>query len=418
MMSHKSTAAGRRPVEAAFHRMRSILSIAAAACAVSTTVYAQGFKVADTNVQVHGFVQQGYIFSNGNNFLTMDTTGGSGEMTDGGINASSQINKKLRVGMQLYARNIGQLGNGHPQLDWAFADYRFNQLIGVRGGKVKSALGLYNDTQDMEFLHTWALLPQSVYALDLRSVNIAHVGADVYGALSGKRAGSLNYTVYAGLIQDDPRGGYRYGIEDSGFKFKDGMHRHGYGLDLRWTAPVDGLQMGYSQVSMPGTADVTRTGVPFPLVLGLTSFRTNAVYGDYQKRAWHVSGEWRRVLVVAKLTPAIIPVTNVPTVAWYASAAYRIAKPLEVGAYYSHFVQNTNLDATLANNHINGPAVTARIDLNRFVAVKVEGQFMDGFGSSYASRGFYLRNNVTGIDNVNGMKNSTNMLVLRTSFSF
>jgi len=35
--------------------------------------------------------------------------------------------------------------------------------FGVRGGKVKTVIGLSNDTQDYEFLNTFALLPQSVY---------------------------------------------------------------------------------------------------------------------------------------------------------------------------------------------------------------------------------------------------------------
>ena len=53
------------------------------------------------------------------------------------------------------------MGNWHPELDWAVADYRFKDWFGIRGGKVKTALGLYNDTQDLEFLYTWALMPQS-----------------------------------------------------------------------------------------------------------------------------------------------------------------------------------------------------------------------------------------------------------------
>ena len=58
-------------------------------------------------------------------------------------------------------------------------------------GIVKTVLGLYNDTQDMEFLHTWAILPQSMYPLDLRSSTIAHVGADFYGDISLRRLGSF-----------------------------------------------------------------------------------------------------------------------------------------------------------------------------------------------------------------------------------
>src|SRR5687767_2578639 len=112
--------------------------------------------VAGREIQAHGSIQQGFVVSGANNFLTMDTSRGSAEMTDGAFNVSPQATKKLRMGAQIYGRHIGQLGDGRPQLDWAYADYRFADAAGVRVGKVKTALGLFNDTQDLEFLHTWA----------------------------------------------------------------------------------------------------------------------------------------------------------------------------------------------------------------------------------------------------------------------
>jgi len=76
----------------------------------------------------------------------------------------------------------------------------------MRGGKVKTTLGLYNDTQDMEFLHTWALVPQAVYPLDQRGETIAHLGGDIYGEIPIRRLGSLNYTVYGGKRPTTRRG--------------------------------------------------------------------------------------------------------------------------------------------------------------------------------------------------------------------
>ncbi len=72
----------------------------------------------------------------------MGTSGGSFAMTDGAINVSMRLTSKLRIGAQGYVRNIGQLGHGHVTLDWAFADYKFNDWIGIRGGRIKTALGL------------------------------------------------------------------------------------------------------------------------------------------------------------------------------------------------------------------------------------------------------------------------------------
>src|SRR4051812_20688683 len=151
---------------------------------VPGAVYAQEFRIGNVPVQTHGFMSQGFAKSDENNFLTMKTSDGSGALTDGGANVSAQLTKKLRGGVQFYMRNGGDLGNAGFEIDWGYADYRFAPWLGVRGGKVKTVMGLYNDVQDIDFLHTWALLPQSMYPVDLRGSTIGHIGADVYGIIS------------------------------------------------------------------------------------------------------------------------------------------------------------------------------------------------------------------------------------------
>ena len=99
-------------------------------CAGSAQVHAQDFKLFDHNIQIHGFASQGFVHTDDNNWLTMNTSGfGSGEFTDFGANASTEITDKLRIGAQLYDRNLGGLGQWHPTLDWALATYKFNPLV-------------------------------------------------------------------------------------------------------------------------------------------------------------------------------------------------------------------------------------------------------------------------------------------------
>jgi len=148
-------------------------------CAGQVGLQAQEFKLFDRTVQMHGFASQGFVYTDQNNWLTTHSSRGSGAFTDFGVNVSTQVTDRLRIGAQVYDRNLGNLGEWHPSLDWAFADYRFKPWFGIRGGKVKTVLGLYNDTQDLDFLHTFALLPQSVYPTDLRDATIAHLGGDI-----------------------------------------------------------------------------------------------------------------------------------------------------------------------------------------------------------------------------------------------
>ena len=160
------------------------------------------FTLGGRPVQIHSFASQGFAYSNQNNYLTMKTSRGTFDMTDVGVNVSIQLTDKLRIGAQAYDRDFGSLGQWHPQLDWAVADYRFKDWFGIRGGVVKTVFGLENDTQDVDALHTFALLPQSVYPTDLRDSLLRHRGGDVYGDIPLKRLGALAYTAYAGLRQD------------------------------------------------------------------------------------------------------------------------------------------------------------------------------------------------------------------------
>jgi len=50
------------------------------ACAGKSNLHAQDFKLFDRTVQIHGFVSQGFVHTDQNNWLTMYTSNvGSGE---------------------------------------------------------------------------------------------------------------------------------------------------------------------------------------------------------------------------------------------------------------------------------------------------------------------------------------------------
>src|SRR3984957_5963386 len=66
------------------------------------TLQAQEFKLLDRTVQIHGFASQGFVYTNDNNWLTMNTSQGSAAFTDFGLNMSSQVTDKFRIGAQGY----------------------------------------------------------------------------------------------------------------------------------------------------------------------------------------------------------------------------------------------------------------------------------------------------------------------------
>ena len=67
-------------------------------------------------IDVHGFISQGYLQSTANNYLAKSEKG-SFEYNEAGINFSTNVSDKLRLGLQLMARDMGDSGNNEVQLD-------------------------------------------------------------------------------------------------------------------------------------------------------------------------------------------------------------------------------------------------------------------------------------------------------------
>jgi hypothetical protein len=106
------------------------------------------------------------------------------------------------------------------------------------------------------------------------------------------------------------------------------------------------------------------------------------------------------------------------------SGAYRISKRLQVGSYYSHYtITNvvsgalaafypSSTDTGLSADHDYDKVITGRVDLNKFWNVKIEGHFMNGYGSGPYPNGFYTQ------VNPQGFKPNTNALVVKTGINF
>jgi hypothetical protein len=401
-------------------------------CAGSFIAPAQDFKLFDREVKIHGLASQGFVYTNSNNWLTMNSNQGSGAFTDFGINMSASITDRFRVGAQLYDRNLGQLGRFHPSLDWAVADYRLRSWLGFRGGKVKTTLGLYTDSQDLDFIRIFALLPQSLYPTDLREATIAHLGGDLYGNFSPSRQlARFYYTVFAGHISDGQYTGFHYLAAAHQLRYS----RYGgllYGADLRWDTPLRGLLLGASRLNQNLSGHGTFTGHLFPGVSSLPESDTskpdwtNQFYGQYKAGNLRIDSEYRRFVTMGHYHAlGLVLLNNTSDVrGWYMSGGYRISKRLAIGSYYSRYwITSTSsgvgvallpdqTDTSLPKNHVYDKVISARVDLKKFWNVKIEGHFMNGYGASTYPDGFYPQ------VNPQGYHPNTNALVVKTGLNF
>lgn len=156
--------------------------------------------------QIHGFAAQGYLLSEGNNFFG-DSTNGSYDLYEAALNGSLDFGHGLLASAQVLIRDAGLSDDGKPRLDYGLIDWRALQSVeataGVRLGRVKNPLGLYNDTRDVVFARPGILLPQSVYfdGVGLRSLFFSSDGAQLYGSLA-RGSNDLSLTFSAALDRD------------------------------------------------------------------------------------------------------------------------------------------------------------------------------------------------------------------------
>jgi hypothetical protein len=135
-------------------------------------------------IELHGFLTQGFFHSSDNNFFGQSDDGISPGLTEIGLNASYQPFARLRFAAQGLYRRAGDVDRGSVRLDYGLADLTLLNYetgkIGVRAGRIKIPFGLYNETRDVPFTHPTILLPQGIYFDRSRSLLLSADGGSFY----------------------------------------------------------------------------------------------------------------------------------------------------------------------------------------------------------------------------------------------
>lgn len=219
-------------------------------------------------LRINGFVSQGYMKTADNNWLAVDSVDGTTQLNEVGITLNAPVTEKLRVGIQILSRDLGEEGNNEIRLDWAFGDYRVCDSFGLRLGKVKLPIGLYNEGRDSDFLRNMAFLPQSVYDETRRNLLVASQGLQIYGNISLAAAGDLDYAAHYGQInfpEDSPTLDAFLDYANMGggpWNQISADNEYVYGGQLRYNTPLDGLRFAGSYFE--GKADFAVSDITDP----------------------------------------------------------------------------------------------------------------------------------------------------------
>jgi hypothetical protein len=327
------------------------------------------------SVEVHAFVSQGFILSANNNYLADNTTHGSFEYSELGLNFTKSLTDKLRVGLQLFTQYLGPTGSYAPQADWFYLDYHWKDWLGFRTGRVKIPFGLYNETQDIDSARVPILLPQSVYPIENTNYLLAQTGAELYGYLKSHAAGALEYRAYGGTIFVNTviPPGTPYQVEDINAPYVVGGR-------LVWETPLEGLRFAGSIQTLRLNATLLDSGMPTPITIGIPA-ELWVASAEYSAHELLLAAEYSRWYVQSSSSNAMLfPQTPLTTSErGYVMASYRVSKWFQPAAYYALEFPNITERGGGPQNVQHDFATTLRFDIiSNHWLVKLENHFMSG----------------------------------------
>jgi len=374
-------------------------------------------------IAVHGFASTGYMKSDHNNYLVQSETG-SFEFTEAGLNVSSELTGNFRAGMQLFGRDLGNIGNNNVKVDWAFLDYHWRETVGVRFGKIKLPVNLYNDIRDYDMLRTSIILPQGGYNEYYRETSVSYQGAGLYGNLPLQAVGRLGYDVFVGTADISPDGGVSKVISNRGMTLTAGTIDSLAGGRLKWYTPLKWLMLGGSFVQSDTWFAARANAAPIRIIVDIPAMRGYSgavecnlgdltVTAEYFRQKYDLTIKWSAPDLGMPTPEPENDSQNLES--YYALIAYRFTEWLELGAYYSVFYADVN-DRDGAEQIQQGfpeyrawqkdLALSTRFDLTDFWIVKLETHLLDGVGLCPV------------VDNPNGFDRHWMLFAIKTTFSF
>lgn len=390
--------------------MKRVLFTAAVLLSLNMSSAAWALDLSQVDVEIHGFVSQGYLISDRNNFYGKTTGSGTFDYDEVGLNAISSLSEDLEVGVQLLSRDFVGMTNHEVRIDWAQATYHYRDELGFRFGKVRSPYGLYTQTRDVDLARTSIFLPQSVYTEFARDTEAGISGAGVFGRLSAGAVGSFDYDMFLGDVDIADDGGEVMFFGDGGSPFSIEEFDAGTTVALRsfWNTPVDGMKLGASLASFAidysGSVEPILTRESHRPLFPLAGTRFDQEFDaltyvfswEYLRGPWTFASEYQLFESKNIKNTTLAGVNKLPSrtsEGSYFLVSYRLSDLLQLGSYYSLFYRDIN-DRNGAQYSVQRGlpdyaawqrdlALSLRVDITDFWIVKVEGHYLDGTARTF-----------------------------------
>lgn len=291
---------------------------------------------AENKTLVNGFISQGYIITDDNN-VNGNSESGTFKLTEVGLNASKRISPRLRIASQIITRRVNAKSDGDINIDYAFIDYKApinqNNQWGARLGRVKNALGLYNETQDVAFTRPSIYAPKAIYfdfARDLQLSsdgilfnfeNRSNIGTTLFETGYGKaRANRETEELLLGNNTDGKFTG------ETMFQSRLSLTSN----DERWKIAYSRLDVGLDFRQAPSS--------PFPN--GDIAIDLNLLSAEYNARNWVFSAEYLRMNYKVRF-PALFQF-SLPIESWYLQSQYYVDPNWSFYSRYENYFPDKN----------------------------------------------------------------------------
>jgi hypothetical protein len=231
------------------------------------------FAADSSDIAIHGF--GGWAYGKTDGLTTsIGTQKGNYDNAEFALNISAKPYENLSLVAQ--TRLTSESGS-HTDLDYAFAEWKFNDALKLRVGRVKHPFGIYGEVFDVGTLRPFYLLPQSLYGPNGFTAR-AYNGAGLTGNIRMPKKWGLQYDVYGGQIQGDfetpgliagdpalfsqPSIKFQYKVNDT------------IGGRLSINTPINGLSFGGSGYRGKATTDIS-------VLSGVATRTVNDIHVDY-----------------------------------------------------------------------------------------------------------------------------------------
>lgn len=384
----------------------------AATLAATTILVAPTAEADDTNWQLHGTLTQGITYTSDNNFYGDSDDDASLKFTEVSFNGSARLLPNLRASGQALYRQAGVQGE-RGGVDYAFLDYQFvaksTVVAGVRAGRYKQPIGLYNETRDIAFTRPSIYVPQSVYPDRARDLELSSDGALFYTDIF-TNTGQWTIELDAGRPRVDKQTirtsfGFLPGeVDDLGQHSAFGGRLMYQSSDGQWTAALSRAEahMHFSQALMPGFI----TDVDVNFTYWLASLQRNIDQWTITAEYGHMDLDLDTDVGGAALHP----------LQYYLQVTRHLDRHWSVYSRYDNLYWDRNdrsgddygalTQSSRFNNFAHDYGIGVRYDINNSAMVSAEYHYIDGTAW------------LSGLDNDNAAVRYWNMVAVEFSYRF